>query len=294
MKAPDRREPESIQVRVDLAILGEPFRHEFVVPRAPIRPIRMLPVFQAVTDEMMRRAASAATQDGKSISCKAGCGACCRQLVPISETEARHLAALVDAMPEPRRGVIRARFAEVRGRFEVAAFDGGDPQTPGPAGLWERLLAHASLSEDETERLGLDYFHARVPCPFLEDEACSIHPDRPLSCREFLVTSPAEHCADPTPETIEPVAAPSHPSDALARIDPQPATRGVYWIPLVFALDFAAAHPDERPPRPALDHLNTFLGLVVALASDDAGETPPAPGPRSHRRDARKKKRRRA
>jgi Fe-S-cluster containining protein len=36
-----------------------------------------------------------------------------------------------------------------------------------------------------------------MPCPFLEDESCSIHPDRPLVCREYLVTSPAELCAGP-------------------------------------------------------------------------------------------------
>lgn len=32
--------------------------------------------------------------------------------------------------------------------------------------------------------------------PFLEDDACSIHPHRPSVCREYLVTSPAEHCAE--------------------------------------------------------------------------------------------------
>ncbi|HEY5241787.1 MAG TPA: YkgJ family cysteine cluster protein [Polyangiaceae bacterium] len=28
-----------------------------------------------------------------------------------------------------------------------------------------------------------------VSCPFLEEESCSIHPDRPPICREYLVTS---------------------------------------------------------------------------------------------------------
>jgi hypothetical protein len=33
------------------------------------------------------------------------------------------------------------------------------------------------------------YFLQGVACPFLEAESCGIHPDRPLACREYLVTS---------------------------------------------------------------------------------------------------------
>ena len=47
-----------------------------------------------------------------------------------------------------------------------------------------------------------------MPCPFLEDESCSIHPERPLVCREYLVTSPAELCAGPKQEGVTPVAVP--------------------------------------------------------------------------------------
>jgi Fe-S-cluster containining protein len=277
MKDPTPPGSESIRLRVDLAILGAPFQREFVAPAGPIRPIRMLPLFQAITDEMVRRGAGAATRGGKTVSCKAGCTACCHQIIPVGETEARRLAALVEASPGPRREALRARFAQARQELEAA-------------GLWETLAAHASLPEDELERLGLAYLRARVACPFLDGDRCSIYADRPLSCREFLVTSPAPNCWDPTPETIDPVALPSHPSDALARIDPGPEGRSVYWMPLVSALDFAAAGPDEHPPRPAIEHLNAFLGLLVALGDEDPAPSPGAPKPRP--RKSRKTRRR--
>ena len=54
----------------------------------------------------------AAAEAGKAISCHKGCGACCRQLVPISRTEGERLVTLVDAMPEPRRAAVLARFAD--------------------------------------------------------------------------------------------------------------------------------------------------------------------------------------
>jgi Fe-S-cluster containining protein len=269
----DESPAEQKKLRVELQILGQPFRHELTGVDGPVRPVRLLPLFQAITNAIVQRSASVAVQSGKQISCRAGCGACCRQVVPISETEARHLAAVVEAMPAARRTAVRARFADARRQLEGA-------------GLWDRLVGHASLTDEEGERLALDVFQAGVPCPFLEDEACSIHPDRPLSCREFLVSSPAENCTDPKPETIEPIPIPSHASDALARIDPNSSSRRVFWMPLIFALDWAAAHPDDQhPPRLALDHLNTFLGYLIALA-DDAS---PAPA----RRGTRKKKKRR-
>jgi Fe-S-cluster containining protein len=260
-----RLPPGSRNVRVDLAILGRPYRLELAAPPGPVRPIRMLPVLQTLTDEIVRRAERAVVEQGKTVSCRAGCGACCRQIVPIGETEARHLAALVDAAPPARRDALRARFAAAREALQAR-------------GLWERLHALDTMTAEAIEQIGLDVFHAGVPCPFLEDESCSIHRDRPLSCREFLVTSPAEHCRDPSPDTIEPVPIPSHPSDALARLDTSAAPRNVSWMPLVFALEWAAAHPDtEVAQRPALEHLERFLGLLVALGGDGDGEPEGAP-----------------
>lgn len=271
MNAPDPPAKLPSKVRLNLRMPGGPFQHEFVAPPEGVRPVRMLPVFRAITDELVRRSSRAVTKTGRTISCKAGCGACCRQIVPISETEARHLATLIDELPEPRRDAVLARFDDARQRLESAD-------------LWERLVAHASLDDDAAEQLALDVLHAGIPCPFLEDESCSIRRDRPLSCRELLVTSDARHCEDPTPETIVPVPIASHGSDALARIDPAPAGRNVYWMPLVLALDWVQDHPhDPHPPRSAVDHINTFLGLLVALQDDVQPEAQTAAARRAER-----------
>ena len=63
-----------------------------------------------------------------------------------------------------------------------------------------------TLSRSPTSRDGCRAYSQH--CPFLEEESCSIHPDRPLVCREYLVTSPAELCAGPTQEGVTPVAVP--------------------------------------------------------------------------------------
>ena len=245
-----------VRLQLDFPLFGPPFRHAFDAPQAPVRPRRLLPVFQAVTDEIVRRSADAVRAEGKEISCRAGCGACCRQLVPISETEARALAELVSRASPARRAALRARFAEAKKRLEEL-------------GLWQRLSELRGLSREEILRLGEDVFWAGIACPFLEEEACSIHPDRPLACREFLVTSPPDRCEALDRSATVDVPIPSHASDALARIDAKEDDgRNWYWLPLIQGLDWAAAHPDKLAPEPAPAILERFLGLLVALGED--------------------------
>jgi Fe-S-cluster containining protein len=190
---------------------------------------------------------SVAEQCGEKVSCKAGCGACCRQLVPITETEARNIADVVDAMPEPRRTTIRERFTETKRKLAEA-------------GLLEKL----EQPEENTRNteLGMDYFRAGIPCPFLEDESCSIHPDRPISCREYLVTSRPEHCANPTPDTIRRVATPGFVMTSFAKLDGAVKV-GVRWVPLALALEFAAAHPEPPPTVPGPKLFETFMNALL-------------------------------
>ena len=157
--------------------------HPITVPNGPVAATAVLPALQGLVNAVV-----GAAEVGKEISCRKGCGACCRQLVPISPTEGEALLALIEAMPRERRKAVRARFAAA----EAAITD---------AGLAER----GGRSDRE---MSVAYFALGVPCPFLEDESCSIHPDRPLVCREYLVTSPAELCAGPTQEGVTPVPDP--------------------------------------------------------------------------------------
>jgi Fe-S-cluster containining protein len=244
---------------VHLKIGEEPVRLRITVPTGPARPRDLLPVFQGLTDVVVGVAVRQVEREGKAISCRAGCGACCRQLVPVAPSEARDIARLVEAMPEPRR-------AEIKGRFAAAL------ERLGTAGLLDQIRGRWQEAGSPLLSLGLDYFHVGVPCPFLEDESCSIHPDRPLSCREFLVTSPAEHCARPTPETVKAVRLPAHPAAALREVDRRAAQPA--WVPLILALEWAAAHPDEPPARPGPVVAQEFFAVVTR--PPDAADGPGA------------------
>jgi Fe-S-cluster containining protein len=215
------------------------------VSTGPTRPRQLLPMVQALAEQVVAGAVGAVEAEGQRISCKKGCGSCCRQLVPISPVEARRISDLVDEMPEPRRAAVRARFAEARRRFEEA-------------GLVDKLLHPETWTGDEIRSLGVRYFQVGVPCPLLEEESCSIHPDRPITCREYLVTSPAEHCARPTAETVRPVPMPLKVWTALAALE-KPASGPVPWVPLVLAPEWAAARPEELAPRPGPELVRDFF-----------------------------------
>ena len=252
--------PETVTARFALRMPGGTIETEMAVPTGPVRVGQILPLAQSLADGLVALAVNEVEAEGRTVSCRAGCGACCRQLVPVAEAEARRIRALVDDLPEPRRSEIRRRFAEAVRRFDEA-------------GLLESLREVDALDKPGRRKLGLDYFLRHVPCPFLEDESCSIHPDRPIACREYLVTSPAEYCADPR-DNIEGIELPTHVWTAVARFDPpHPGAESIRWVPLILALEWSEAHPEGPPSRPGPELLRELIeriGRGTEAASDPA------------------------
>lgn len=243
--------PETAIATVELSAGDWRLKAKVSVPTGPTRLRVMLPVIQSLADGLVDLAVKATEEKGKTVSCKKGCGACCRQLVPISEVEARNIRDLVDQLPEPRRSQIRERFEKARRRFTET-------------GMLEKLQSRETWTEDEFQQIGLDYFYHGVPCPFLEEESCSIHPDRPVTCREYLVTSPAENCARPTAKNIDHVPMAAKLWRELARFDPiEPGSPFIRWVPLVLAPEWAEEHPDESPLRPGPEWMQELLGRLT-------------------------------
>ncbi|HQU43650.1 MAG TPA: YkgJ family cysteine cluster protein [Pirellulales bacterium] len=218
-----------------MSIAGRPIEMQVNVPVGPTKPRQIVPLLQWLTNEVVDIACQQVAAEGKAISCRAGCGACCRQLVPISPAEAYRIAELIERLPEPRRTDIRRRFEQVRERLAAAGF-------------LERLCDATSVGEGSLHATGIEYFRLGIPCPFLEDESCSIHAERPLSCREYLVTSPAEHCRQPTAQTVEKVMLPVKISSALLRLERGASEGPMPWVPLSLAPEWVEQHP-ELPPR---------------------------------------------
>jgi len=235
--------------KVELNVAGRRLSLEMKVPAGRTRPAALLPLYRMAADAVVETAAKAAEANGEAISCAKGCGACCRQLVPISALEARRLRALVNDMPAQRRALIRERFAAARGKLEEA-------------GLLADLSGPRELSDSEIQTLGRAYFALAIACPFLEDESCSIHRERPVACREYLVTSPPAHCTEPSPDNISLVKMPATVARAVRNLEAE-APGQARWVPLILAPAWAGNHPDRSLPRPGPEIAAEFFGQLT-------------------------------
>jgi Fe-S-cluster containining protein len=233
---------DSITGSGQLKINGEAVKITFTVPKGRCLPQALLPDAQRFANQLTDRAVAQVEREGQQISCAKGCGACCRQMVPISPPEARHLAALVAAMPKEQALAVRSRFAA--GRDKMAA---------------SGLPAHGPPDGDQAayRAFGMAYFRLGVPCPFLVDESCSIHPDRPLVCREYLVTSPPAACADLGSGQVRQVPITSRVWAVFSRSTS--ADGELEWMPLLEALDFARDNPQPKPSRTGPEYVDALL-----------------------------------
>ena len=228
------------------------------LPEGPVRPGVLLPILQGLSNSMTDLAVLGASRLGEQLSCREGCGACCRQAVPIAPVEARAIAEWLDTQPDERRTVLRERFREAAARLE----DSGIAQQLRQAG--------PSAGREQMHELGLRYFALGIPCPFLEEERCTIHEIRPLRCREYLVVSPAEHCAHPRTKQIVGVRPPVLLSRILAQWDANGDSRPRALILLTMLEEWLANHPaaDDRPHRTSPELLHEFLRAFAENAED--------------------------
>jgi Fe-S-cluster containining protein len=239
------------KLQFELKIGESEISAEVNLPDQPIRPVDLLPVLNAFDDALIGTAVDKVEAAGQRVSCRAGCGACCRQVVPISETEAFHLAGVISAMPEEQRARVTARFAVI---FRVLAENG----------MLDRVKSDASLDPGKLQQMGIDYFRLGLACPFLENESCSIHPDRPSSCREYLVTSPAANCSDPRIDNIDKVVLPARVSSLLYRFGDGLGEQVPRWLPLTLLLDWTSTRsPNKQKAIPAPQLLENFLRKLI-------------------------------
>lgn len=237
---------DMVPAEVVLQLGTERLTARFSVANEPLSTPELLPIARAIAEKVIGQALADLPKD-KHVTCKAGCGACCRQLVPISEPEAFMLVALVRDMPAVRRQAILERFRDAEAKLVKS-------------GLWDLLSNRANWEPEHVRTVGLDYFHQGIPCPFLEDESCSIHPDRPISCREYLVTSDPKYCAEVKGEKIDMVPLPLKVSSAMNRMARMEATDVFLpWVPLTQIIAWAMAGPEPPIEKPGPELVEDFF-----------------------------------
>jgi Fe-S-cluster containining protein len=231
------------------------------VPTGFIPITSIVPLTRRLGDEAAQLETEQATAAGKTISCRKGCAACCRMLVPLSAPEAFALREYVEQLSPDRRTPLLNRLNGTKERVKRE-------------GLWDRLadVAEASrpVPDKELDPINQSYYALRIPCPYLEDETCSIYEARPAACRELLVTSPAELCQDLVQNPIAPLPISMRMGSILGLLWGTLTSSPPRLIPLPMALEWAERHEeDSRKTWPGASLLDQVLDNMWRFLSQE-------------------------
>ncbi|MEP0846666.1 MAG: YkgJ family cysteine cluster protein [Phycisphaerae bacterium] len=225
--------PPGMQTRmIELHTVDGVMRGKVAVTTGPMRLTGLLPAAFALTNALVERANGLEVRAGRAISCRAGCAACCRHMVPVSPPEAFGLLDVLDGLVPRRRAEVHAQFQ----RIEHAVISGG---------MLEAMMRPPPTDESSLP-IARRYFALQLACPFLENEACGIHPQRPTACRDYNVTSPATWCASPYDNEIAKVPMPLPLSVPLARAAAALVGGKPQLIPLSLVPRWAREHAELR------------------------------------------------
>jgi Fe-S-cluster containining protein len=241
------------------------------VPTGFIPITAIIPVTRRLGEEAAQLEVQQVIAAGQTISCRMGCAACCRMLVPLSAPEAFALREYVGQLPTDRRTLLLNRLGDTKDRVKREA-------------LWDRLndVAEAArpVPDEQLDPLNRAYYALRIPCPYLENEMCSIYEARPAACRELLVTSPAELCQDLVQNPVTPLPVSMRISSILGLVWGSLTNSPPRLIPLPIALEWAERHEEEsRRTWPGsslldqvLDNMWRFLSQAFTNRSRASGK----------------------
>ena len=247
--ANDIGDSETTSIGLEIGISGQKVQFTVTLPSGPATWEHLLPFMRALVKVGSEISQEHFSAQGQATSCRGGCAMCCRHRVPIAEFEAHRLRRLVESMPEPRRTEIIARFQAVEERIAAV-------------GVAVSLDSNEPMSREEMTRRAGNYFRLMIACPFLENESCSIYDERPLKCREHLVTSPAENCSDPDQLPVVGLPLPLGVYLTTLFLDEDSSRPGIHWVPLNQLISWTDAHAQEPPTRTGPELLHEFMSKL--------------------------------
>jgi Fe-S-cluster containining protein len=238
-----------------VATVDGPVTTPIQMPRGPVRLRDLVPLAQRVAQVNVERAFAREKRERREVSCRRGCAACCRQIVPISMPEAFRLADHVLAFDEERRDQVLSRIDAVESAIQAAD-------------LLADLERLPSADHEDQSATAARYFENQIDCPFLHEESCGVYAERPLVCRSYAVTTPASWCSSPTLHQIRTVPLPPTLSGALSEAAASLTGEPPEMIPLSIAMRWVDAHAElgleEWPAAEAMGALLRAMGIAEA------------------------------
>jgi Fe-S-cluster containining protein len=168
---------------LEIDVLGEPIHFHISVEQRQAKLSEIIPLARQLSEKLSLSVTDKLHRNGISVTCHKGCSACCSYLVPLSVPEAFRLREEVLAMPQEQAGTILRSFLDSARKIIDSKFHEHNVND----------LSHTNIPVQKN-LLSKWYAELNLTCPFLSDGICTTYEQRPIACREHLVTGSASLC----------------------------------------------------------------------------------------------------
>lgn len=197
-------------------------------------------------------------QDQETVACCKYCSACCKYLIPLSIPEAFRLNDEIMAMPEQFRQQYTQSFVDAAEKILRREDKSLDPDD-------------SSTKQSEIDEISKWYSKLELSCPMLFDDLCTLYDQRPLACREHIVTGSSELC--PIGSVGEPrvVRMPVSILDVLGELTAELTDSEVEAVILPLAMPWAQENVElSIRAWPAKKMVNKFIAIVKSKLKEYA------------------------
>ena len=244
----------------ELDILGEPVRFRINVADRHARLSDITPLARALSAKLALAVSDRLRRSGKVVPCCKGCPACCRYLVPLSVPEVFRLRQEVLAMPaEQGKSVLQSCLETAKKILN---------ERPEDSEINE--LAQTN-TQPQISRLSKWYAGLKLPCPFLSNNLCISYEQRPIACREHMVTGSAILCDTEGMDEPHIVQIPVSVLECLGELTAELEQSNIESVMLPLALPWAQENLERsRRTWPAVIMVEHFIGILKAAASKNS------------------------
>ena len=170
---------------LELDISGEPVYFRIGAADGQAKLADIVPAARLLSTKIVQAVQRNLSRGGIAVPCREGCAVCCDYLVFVSVPETFRLMAEATMMPLERCGDMAQSCSQAA--------------QPVHEYLSEHIVGNESprwdiVTAQQVKEFSDWYVTEKLPCPFLHGGLCTIYEQRPIICREHLVTGSASPC----------------------------------------------------------------------------------------------------
>lgn len=219
----------------------------------------IVPLARRISTKLVLTVLDSLSENGQSVSCCKGCSACCGHLIPLSVPEVFRLREELLTMP-----------ADYSRRILQSCIDTAEKLLDNKPPIFSSKDSPKS-ARSQIARISKWYSGLKLACPFLSDRLCTSYEQRPIACREHIVTGSAVLCQASHRGEPNVVPMPVSIIEVLGRLAAELEQSDIeaVMLPLAFAWAQDNLQRAERT-WPLVTIVERFIEILKLTASKDS------------------------